>query len=373
MTVKATVTSTLNGQSAELVLIEEGKKRSFERKTLNGGTEEFIFTSLDGGRDKEYKVKIVPSTTDVTSTAEVNYGAEIRVDPIPHRDADVTRSIRDQATFDNGVATQQLGLGGNSLVGGLFTTALNDGEVLADDGYVYESVQAAQDAASSWIFIGPGTFNEKVIVDTSGLTIVGSGYNTLVDGGTSGNAFGTGASNITIRNLSVQTTSGGGTGADGIQTNSGSDSLTIENVTVRDSDRFGIYLSNGTDHIVNNCTVEAVENSGIVSGSSRVQIVNSTILGGVSGQGINTGGTGENIVSNNVIQNTDRGINVGSGDDGIIIGNRIISCASDGIDVGSNANDNIVAKNRISDSGGADINDNGTGTLLDSNLTGTAN
>lgn len=362
MTVKATVTSTLNGQTAELVLIEDGESRRYEQKTLSGGTEELIFTSLEGGQNKKYTAKVVPSTNDVTQTAEVNYGAEIRIDPIPHRNTDASQTVHEQANFNQGVSAKELGLGNHELIGGLLTTALNDGEVLADDGYVYSTVQAAQDAASSWIFVGPGVFNENVTV-SNGMTIMGSGYSTLIDGGVGKAIDATSQKNVTVSNLRAQTDPADGSNAISIGRYG-----TGSNLTVSESGANGIYIQ--TESVVSNSIVETSSAAGfLVSGSDSSKAIGCTSKN--AGEEAFNIGADDAIVSSCIaLSPSTRGISCGY-NDCIFIGNRIHNAGGDGIIVWGN--DNILANNRISNSTDQDIDDNGTGTVLDSNLTGSAN
>lgn len=371
MTVKVEISSTLNGQAAELLLIEReplGQTRT-ESKTLSGGTETFIFTSLDGGDDKEYDAQLTLSDTgDVTSVAQVSLGADIRVDPIPHRDVDASQTIREDLEFGNGVSAKELGLGDSALVGGLLSAALNDGEVLADDGYVYSTVQAAQDAASSWIFVGPGTFNETVTVDTAGLTIRGSGYNTLIDGG-SNIAIDIATNNVTIRDLSARNNSGSGSLC--IYFRSTYSNQLIDGVSVRETGGNVAINMRSSDSVVNGCTVENSDGTGINIAFDPRCIVSSCRVENTGSFGIASGDDGI-VVNNTTINTSNNSISV-SVDDSIIIGNRVIGSANEGIDMQSEATDTIVANNRISDSGGVDIDDSGTGTVLDGNNTGASN
>lgn len=376
MTVKATVTSTLNTQSAELVLIETPPRgeKTHERQTLTGGTQSLVFTQLDGGADKEYTAKIVPSTSDVTQTAEINYGAEIEIDPLPHRDSGTSGTIREDATFDNGVGGREVGLGDHALIGGLLTSALNDGEVLADDGYVYSTVQAAVDASSSWIFIGPGTFNEAVTINTAGLTVCGSGRNTLIDGGST-HAIGVGGiADVTIKNLSVQTTAGGGNNADGINLGDGTTSAynnTVKNVVARDSDRDGIRILSESSSAIN-CVVESSDNAGIHAARIYNSVNGCRFESGVSGVAIAMGDDDGIAVNNTITATANDGVNTFNGNDHLIGGNRIHGVGDNGIRIASGI-DNIIFNNRVSGSTNGDISDAGTGTMLDANLTGVAN
>jgi parallel beta-helix repeat protein len=367
MTVKATIDSTLNGQSADLILIEDGDTRSYESKALAGGTETLIFTGLDGGEDKEYTAKIVPSTSDVTQTSEVNFGATVDIDPIPHRDVDADSTIRETAEFNNGVSAKALGLGDSPLINGLLTSALNDGEVLADDGYVYSTVQAAQDAASSWIFIGPGTFNESVTIDTAGLTVQGSGHNTLIDGTSNTNAINVGATDVTISSLRVDVNTDNG--GQGILSNAAK--TTIINTYVSGG-QFRTIEADDVDAIVSDCICEdggigiEIGLRGIVS-NNTVRDMRDTDAGikAISDDA---------IISNNTVTSPNGdGINTGGGNDCIVIGNRVHNAGDRGIYIHPDSIDIIVANNRVSDSTNSDLGDDGTGTLFDGNNTGASN
>jgi hypothetical protein len=213
MTVEATVDSTLNGQQATLIVQEYGVRGSkqIDRAPLSGGTETVYLTDLDGGHDKEYNVTVELDTSDVTQTSQVPYGLEVDLDPTPARSYNASSRLRDDTVFDtlrgDAVAFDAGGAytASNGLTHGLLSAALNDGEVLADDGYVYGSIQNAQDNASSWIFIGPGTFDESVSINTDGLSITGSGYQSIIDGG-GNNAFNITAIDVSIQKINARST-----------------------------------------------------------------------------------------------------------------------------------------------------------------------
>jgi len=73
----------------------------------------------------------------------------------------------DNLAGNNGTSGQFLQTDGSSLsfadvsAGGKFEQALSNGEVLADDGTLYSSIQTAENNASDYVFVGPGTFNES--------------------------------------------------------------------------------------------------------------------------------------------------------------------------------------------------------------------
>jgi hypothetical protein len=275
-----------------------------------------------------------------------------------------------------------LAMGGNSPIGGFLTSAVASGKALADNGEVYDSVQDAENAADSFVLVGPGTFNESVTVDTAGMTLVGSGYDTLIDGGTIGDAIKVTADNVTVRRLRVQTTQGAGNSYIGVLADTVSN-CTITRVVVTGSDQDGIEILKSTDCIVDSCHVENTDVTGIsVSGSSsgtkarRVIISNCFVdtTNDSNGDTIVTGGGGgcfSVIVANCIIRNATRNGIGFNGSDSISIGNRIINSGVDGVyDRGV---DNIRANTRVSDSGSSDIDNGGSGTITDDIETGISN
>jgi hypothetical protein len=255
-----------------------------------------------------------------------------------------------------------------SLVKGRFGQTVAEGKVLADDGNVYDTIQAAENAASSWIRIGEGRFNESVTVDTAGMTVLGNGYKTIIDGKTSKSVI-LNASDIEIRNLSVRTDPISGGNA--IDTNSGADSCSVIGVTVRNSGLIGVRFGNGTDHLASRCIVENAGNDGMVSPVDRV-IYDSCVVKSTGDDGIQPNAD-DSIVSSCLVDTTKRaGIRISGGrSDNIIIGNRVQNAGTDGITI--SGTDNIIANNRVSDSGNSNIDDSGTNTTLDANLTGPSN
>lgn len=266
-----------------------------------------------------------------------------------------------------------LEVGGNNPIFSFLTSTMASGKALADDGKAYDSVQDAENAASSFVLVGPGTFSESVTIDTAGLTLAGAGYDTLIDGGTTGTAITIDATDVSVLNLSVQTTAGAGNSFVGIGSGASANSGKLVNVTVRDSDSHGINPTDGDYWRISNCTVESADGKGIdTDGPENTVISHCIVQSGVSDDGILTRGD-DSIVANCIV--------VGVADDGIYllnndnigIGNRIHNAGATGFDIGPNSTDSICANNRISDSGGSDINNQGSGTVLDDNQTGASN
>jgi len=248
---------------------------------------------------------------------------------------------------------------------GRLVTALKNEEPMADDGETYPTIQAAENAASSWVFVPPGTYNENVTIDTDGLTLQGAGYNTTIDGG-DGDALTIESNNVSVGNIAVQadaSESGGGVRCIG-------DAGILTNIIVNTCGSNGIEIT-GRGGIVANCRI--TDSSVIIAIFciyDNVIVTNNIVRNVGIGIYTNAGNnSSQHIIANNIIDSlTNYGMQVR--DNNVIIGNRINNMPSEGIDI--SGNNTIVANNRVSDCG-TNIADNGTGTTLDSNLTGPAN
>jgi len=249
---------------------------------------------------------------------------------------------------------------GTDLVRGHFAETVDEGKALADDGETYDSIQDAVDAASSWVKVGPGNFNERVVITTNGLTLSGSGNKTIIQSETnSDGAVDIDTGDVTVSDLSVIS---GNRGVSSVDVNSGSNNV-IRNVYVREATRGLRLFNNG---IISGCTVENCTNVSIrpdTDGSGC--IVTNNIVQNCDTSGI-VANQDDVIITYNTVKNVvDTGIRV-AGDDYLIGGNVIdgVSGAQEGIDTGNNG---IVFNNRVI--APATIVDNGTNTTLDANNT----
>lgn len=232
-----------------------------------------------------------------------------------------------------------------NVVDGRFADAVVDGKALADDGNLYDSVDSAVSAASSWVKVGPGYFNESVTIGTAGLTLSGSGWSTVIFEVVAN------ANNVTLRDFE---SSGGGytrveiTGDNGL----------IENVKLN-SVQQSLKTNSSVGTVIYNC----VTDTSVTPGRKGVIVGNK-----VDGAEVTVDGDDVVIANNKIVNSDGRGISDNYYSDGIYIANRIDNSNDEGILL--NGHDNLVANNRITNSGAAHINDNGTGTLLDDNQTG---
>lgn len=167
------------------------------------------------------------------------------------------------------------------------SAAISEGTVYADDGNVYDTAQAAQDAATDYIQLGPGTFS-TFNVNTAGLTVQGSGRGTLVDGG-SGRAITVGADNVTISNLAAQNTPEGGT-ASVIHGDTSLNSA-VHNVTIPQAEKHAIWTGKGWN--ITGCTIEDASNNGngVYITHPHVKVMGCDFRGAIEGKGITGAGT----------------------------------------------------------------------------------
>jgi hypothetical protein len=244
------------------------------------------------------------------------------------------------------------------LVNGRFSETIAEGKALADSGEVFDSIQAAVNAANSYVRVGPGRFNESVVINIPGFSLVGSGERTVITSKSGGNPIAVASSNVSISNLSVKDTE---SGLGGIFIQSTTD-VSIVNITTSGTDGDAITM-NADDSIIANCRCDERINTQ----AFRSIITNNTIIDSTT-IGINTGNGDDCVVSNNIVRGSSRdGIN-SSSNDGIVLSNRVKGSGSRGISVFGV--DTVVANNRITGSTNTAINNSGNGTILDGNLTG---
>jgi parallel beta-helix repeat protein len=249
---------------------------------------------------------------------------------------------------------------------GVLVKALKEGKPVADDGRTHDTIQAAERAASGWVFIPPGTFNESVEITTEGLTLRGSGYNTLIDSSPSTTII-VSARNVTLQNFRATNTNDDISGSNNRVGLSG-EGCTVLNVYIETSGDIGFAI--GSDNcIVINCTVTDSDGEGIYTYNGEGCIFSGNIVKNSGNDSIKAIEP-DTIIANNVVtESSSYSIQVQG--NSIVIGNRVIN--SDDYGMRIRGDDNIVANNRISDSSNGGIRNQGTNTLLDGNLTGASN
>lgn len=211
----------------------------------------------------------------------------------------------------------------------------------SDDHVEINAALNALPASGGRVVLSEGTFtiDDPITFPANSLTLEGQGRSTFIDGdglATNEHAIVVSERNhCTIRNLAVQTEDGGGKTCHCIYLEYAGDYLTIDGVTIINSDSDGINLYDIVDQLtIRNCVIEDADDRGIAIWSP----VSSTI-------------------TNNIIQNTgDRGISIYWSTDGLTITNNIITAVSgDGIYIKTGYNV-VVSHNFIYDILGAGSN-----------------
>ena len=295
---------------------------------------------------------------DLAVGEPIHLGEDFEIEQHPVSDRLI---IRDTASGK--VAYVRAERGGEIGGDGVLIKALKEEKPMADDGRTYDTIQQAERAASSWVFVPPGTYNEGVEIKTDELTLQGCGYNSLIVAG-AGVGLEINAENVTVENLRVEASSD-----DAIRVNEGRGILS--NITVEEVQNVAIQMYSETT--VTNCTLSGggysmrfwddnciVANCVMDDGSTHTLAIDSS----------------NNIIANNIIKNAGNDniiINSGGYSNQIIVGNRVINAGRRGVDTNTDSTDTIIANNRVSDSGEEDIRDRGTNNLLHENLTGPSN
>jgi hypothetical protein len=255
---------------------------------------------------------------------------------------------------------------GHAPVNSSIASVLSEGEVLADNGEQYSSIQQAVDVSDGFVFVGPGTYYENVVIDKDDFTLQGAGYDTLIDGGTTGIGVGVYADNVNCESFSVRTDTS--TGVDGVV--SSNSNTALRSIVVREVGQKAIRMNNESS--ITNCVVKDTGSTSVILGAKG--IITSTTVDNSGDHGILCDGN-DSIISNCIVRNSNNhGIYViQGGADSLVGGNRVLNSGDNGIRVYNSTFDVIVYNNRISGSVNADLNNDGTGIVTDANLTGSAN
>jgi len=185
----------------------------------------------------------------------------------------------------------------------------------------YETIQQAINAASvgDVIYVGNGLYNEHVIVNKT-LSLIGENrFNTIIDGGDSGNVLFITADNVTVTGFTLQN-SGLVLTVGGVYINRSVHNKIIGNVIK--NNKYGIYLFYSSGNSIMNNTV--------INNSYGIELVSSA----------------DNIVSSNNFMCNNRGIWLSISVNNVFCGNNVSSNHFEGVLLSASAN-NAFSNNRV--------------------------
>lgn len=237
--------------------------------------------------------------------------------------------IRDQLSLTPFGATNPINSRGNE-----FTTVQGAIDDLEDAG------------VGGFVWVPVGTFSEALTITGNDITLLGAGWSSIIDGGTTGHAVNITGSRCVVRDLQVKTTPGEGNAFRGIEVPGGTNSIILR-VYVNGSDEHGISSAVDTDMSVIQCFIDNTDASGISPGGAA-------------------------IIKGNRIENAGvYGINLKStADNSVVVGNIIDTTGDDGIFIHADAENCVVVANRITNWTNEAIgDDSGTGTVGNNNIT----
>ena len=151
----------------------------------------------------------------------------------------------------------------------------------------------------------------------------GGGGGTLSDGGIAVPGVDLGAADCILEDIAVQTTTGGGTGTDGVASTGGDRSILV-NVKVEDSDDRGLVLS-GPDILALECQVLGADIENILVSAQRCRVIGN--------KGFEAGGRGFFLND--------------TSDNSLIVGNIIQDQSGDSIEIATIAENCVVVGNRV--------------------------
>lgn len=262
---------------------------------------------------------------------------------------------------------------------GVLIESLKQGKPMADDGRTYDTIQEAEYAATGWVFVPPGTYDESVRITTDGLTLQGAGFGSFIQNtADDSNAVDfSSTDSVTVRNLSMECAGTASSNEAVVRAAFGTTKdPSLVNCWIRGSaNGRGVRLEepDGSLKIVNNIIENTAVDQNAIHPPGPQGIIAGNIIrntGTAIGDNNNSDGL---IIANNIIDGPDGSGIEASDKHVLIIGNRVMNATDDGIRVLGAATNTLVANNRVSGSTNQDIEDSGTGTIIDGNLTGLSN
>jgi len=212
-------------------------------------------------------------------------------------------------------------------------------------GFATIALAVSDLTAGGWVEVPSGTWSEAVVLGSNDVTLRGQGWDSIIDGGTTGHAVDINGARCVLENIQVKTDAAGGNAYNGV-TVDGQYGF-VNNVFVNGSDQYGIGTSTGPTRITN-CDIYDADSHGI-------------LINGV-----------DSVVTGNVVrQSGGQGVHVSSSGDGTLInGNVIDTSADDGVAVDSGATNCSIVGNNIQGWTGEPVDVDDATCLVDANWGG---
>ena len=225
-----------------------------------------------------------------------------------------------------------------------------------------QSVAQALAAGATRIIVR-GICSESVTIDRDDVTLQGEPGASIQGPDPDVNTVLVTGHRVTVEGLGV---GGGRNGILGV----GASNLTVRNATIQGTGRIGIVYISGSSGTIDGCIVQANARDGIVLDASYARLTNNVITGNRNGVLIVNGGNAsiglterQAAAGNTIDQNTAAGISINLRSIASVAMNQITRNGSFGITV-FQATASIVGGNTISDNAGVGVSVNGSNVVL---------
>ncbi len=338
--------------------------------SLGAGSDYNIVAGNNCYNNTDNGIVVAGASNHITANTVDNNGTSIT-------DAGTFNRVRDNrghVAGDEGIAT--------------LTVAANDSiqpgnadyqcDGVADEAQINTALNALP-AVGGRIILLEGTYllADSIVIPANNIILEGQGRATFINGdglATTEHAITiSGFTNVTIRNLAMQTADGGGNVIHCIFIEDGANGTTIDGVIIADSDSDGIHIegTSTTDITIKNCSIEDTDDVGIhmdMDGGetlTRPRIINNTIQG-AGGAGIlhTVNGAGCSyavIAGNTVVESGAQGIYFQELTYSTIEGNVVHTSTDQGIWIATASTNNTIDGNTSYNNGQGNIQVGGGG------------
>ena len=338
--------------------------------SLGAGSDYNIVEGNNSYNNTDIGIVVAGDYNHITANTVNNNGTSIADTGTFNR----VRDNRGHVAGDEGIATLTVAANDSAQPG----NADYQCDGAADEVQINTALNALPAAGGRVILLeGTYTLADAIGIPANNITLEGQGRSTFLDGDalltTVHAIIISGVTDVTIRNLAIQTEDTGGKVCHCIWINDGANDATIDGVIIVDSDSDGIHIEGTTiiDLTIRNCSVEDADDVGIhmdMDGGetlTRLRIVNNTIHG-TGGAGIfhTVNGAGCSyavIAGNTVVESGAQGIYFQELTYSTIEGNVVHTSTEQGIRIATASTNNTIDGNTSYNNGQGNIQVGGGG------------